>query len=190
MLLNEGVTVRRAQASDWPAVAALLARSHLPADGAREHLRDFLLAVGNGEVLASAGAEVRGDTALLRSVAVAPGRQRQGIGRALVARVLEHLARRGVGRVFLLTTTAPAWFERMGFRRESREHAPVALQASAEFRGACPDSAVLMAKDLQAASPGRDGRPVAATSGPQEPDGPVSEICRGIQAANWRFACS
>ena len=57
------------------------------------------------------------------------------------------------GALYLLTTTAPDYFRRLGFRALARRHAPAALRESAEFRGACPDSALLMELTLRAAPP-------------------------------------
>ncbi|MBX3638521.1 MAG: GNAT family N-acetyltransferase [Rubrivivax sp.] len=155
MPLTPNLTLRAAGAADWPAVQALLQAQDLPTAGAREHLETFLLAVAGGEVVGCAGAEVHGDIALLRSVAVAPGLQGQGIGHALVQRLLQEAQRRGIRRVALLTTTAADWFPRFGFERVLEDDAPAlraALAASAELQGACPASATLMALTLAAAS--------------------------------------
>jgi N-acetylglutamate synthase-like GNAT family acetyltransferase len=148
MSLNTQVTLRQAGASDWSAVQALLEAHQLPTDGAREHLSTFVLAVSNGEVVGCAGAEVRGDIALLHSVAVAPGLQRRGIGQALVCTLIHEATRRQMRALYLLTVTAPGYFARYGFKPQPIEQAPQALKASAEFQGACPASAVLMALTL------------------------------------------
>jgi N-acetylglutamate synthase-like GNAT family acetyltransferase len=142
------VSLRQAGAADWPAIAALLQAHQLPLDGAQAHLHTFLLAVKGVEVIGVAGAEVHGDVALLRSVAVAPGLQSQGVGALLVGTLIDQARRRGIQRLYLLTTTAAAYFERHGFSAIPRADAPGALQASAEFQGACPASAVLMAATL------------------------------------------
>ncbi|MCP5156619.1 MAG: GNAT family N-acetyltransferase [Ectothiorhodospiraceae bacterium] len=141
-------SLRGATAEDWPAIRSLLEVGHLPLAGARDHLGDFLVAVRDGVVVGCAGAEIYGDVALMRSLAVAPNLQGQGIGRAVVDTLCAGLARRGVRSVHLLTVTAPRYFERMGFRRRAPGTAPPALAASAEFQGACPASAVLMSADL------------------------------------------
>lgn len=145
------VTLRQAGAADWPAVRALLQAHGLPLDGAQAHLSTFLLAVRGGEVVGCAGAEVHGTVALLRSVAVAPGLQRQGIGRRLVERLIQEARGRDIATLYLLTTTAPDYFARLGFQRLAAAEAPAALKASAEFQGACPASAVLMALSLREA---------------------------------------
>ncbi|HEY0818927.1 MAG TPA: arsenic resistance N-acetyltransferase ArsN2 [Rhizobacter sp.] len=155
MSLNT-VSLRQAGAADWPAIASLLSAHQLPLDGAQEHLQDYVVAHQGPEIVGVAGAEVRGDVALLRSVAVAPGLQRRGVGGLLVSTVLDEARRRGIRQIFLLTTTAPDFFKRHGFGVRGRSVVPAALQASAEFRGACPASATLMGLTLQdAARPDR-----------------------------------
>ena len=161
MPLTPPLTLRQAGATDWPAVAALLQAHGLPLAGAREHLATFLLAVNQGEVVGCAGAELHGDVALLRSVAVAPGLQRQGIGQQLVAQMLQQAGRRSLRSVHLLTTTAAGWFERQGFRPGPVEQAPPALRASAEFQGACPASATFMSLEWAVPAAPPVGLPVA-----------------------------
>lgn len=161
MLLTNSISLRQAGASDWPAVEALLLSNKLPTEGAQAHLATYLLATSNGEVVGCAGAEVYGSVALLRSVAVAPGLQKQGIGRLLVERLLLEARSRGIAALYLLTVTAPEYFAQYGFKRIKREEAPPALQASAEFQGACPACAALMVLPLREATAADAGLPVA-----------------------------
>ena len=147
------IALRQAHAADWPAIAALLQANRLPLDGAREHLATFVVATAGREVVGCAGAEPHGDVALLRSVAVAPGLHRQGIGRRMVALLLDEARRRDVRALYLLTTGARGYFERLGFTQVDRAAAPAALQVSAEFRGACPASAELLVQVLAPATP-------------------------------------
>jgi GNAT superfamily N-acetyltransferase len=87
-----------------------------------------------------------GESGLLRSVAVAPEWRGSGIGRTLVDRVLDEGRAAGIREVYLLTTTAEQYFPRLGFQCVDRDCVPAAVRASAEFTGACPDSAVVMRK--------------------------------------------
>jgi len=161
MLLKNPIMLRPAGASDWPAVEALLLAHKLPTEGARAHLSTYLLATSNGEVVGCAGAEVYGAVALLRSVAVAPGLQKQGIGRLLVERLLLEARSRDIAAVYLLTVTAPEYFAQHGFKRMKIEEAPQALKASAEFQGACPACAALMVLPLRESRSADTGLPVA-----------------------------
>ncbi|MGM9490462.1 arsenic resistance N-acetyltransferase ArsN2 [Ideonella sp. YS5] len=182
MLLNENISLRQAAATDWPAVEALLLANKLPTEGARQHLPAYLLAVSNGEVVGCAGAEVYGDVALLRSVAVAPGLQRQGIGQLLVERLLQEAARRQIRKLFLLTVTAPEYFARHGFKRGPMAQAPEALKASAEFQGACPACAAFMSLTLAQPKAPRTDLPVAVIgAGPVGLAAVARLIERGIE---------
>jgi N-acetylglutamate synthase-like GNAT family acetyltransferase len=145
--LFSNCAVRIATAADWPQVAQLLSAAQLPLDGAQEHLADFVLALRDGQLVGCAGLERYGKAALLRSVAVRAEARSSGVGRALVNAVLAQARVAGVRQIVLLTETARGYFPRFGFREISRAEAPEAVQASAEFTTACPQSATVMALD-------------------------------------------
>ena len=142
------VSLRRAVHADHEAVSTLLRDAELPSDGVADWLDQFWVAEHQGRVVGVAGMERYGNSGLLRSVAVAPEWRGTGIGRTLVDRVLDEGHGAGVREFYLLTTTAEHYFPRLGFACVDRETVPAALCASAEFRGACPTSAVVMHKTL------------------------------------------
>jgi N-acetylglutamate synthase-like GNAT family acetyltransferase len=143
------ITLRAATPADWGAIATLLQTNRLPLDGAQQHLANYVLACRGENIVGVAGAEVYADLALLRSFAVLPAMHRQGVGRLLLEHLLAQAHRRQIATAYLLTTTAPDYFARFGFQHAARELAPAALHASAEFQGACPASAALMALTLR-----------------------------------------
>lgn len=143
--------LRAAVPADWPAIEALLRKCALPLEGAREHLGNFVVASRGGAVVGTAGLEVHGDCALLRSVAVPEQERNTGIGRALVESMIAAARGRGASNLYLLTTTAPDYFKRLGFDPQPRSSAPAALQASEEFQGACPASAIFMKREAGSA---------------------------------------
>jgi N-acetylglutamate synthase-like GNAT family acetyltransferase len=147
-MLEHNITLRPATQSDWRSIASLLEENGLPLDGARQHLVNFLVAMAGDVVVGCAGAEVYGDVALLRSVAVAPLMRSNGVGTRLVTRLLQDAEQRKIGKWYLLTTGAQEYFARIGFAAEPIEKAPICLQASAEFQGACPATAVFMSLAL------------------------------------------
>jgi len=178
----KNLSLRQAAEADWPAIQALLTANALPLAGAHAHLATFAVATAGSEVVGVAGAEVYGSVALLRSVAVAPGLQRQGIGESLVGLLLQQAQRRGIRQVFLLTTTAANYFPKFGFQPLARDQAPAVLQASAEFQGACPASAVLMGLTLQQAPMAHGSLPVAVLgAGPVGLAAAARLIERGIE---------
>jgi len=147
-MLRNSTRVRPATTSDWRTIKSLLEENRLPLDGAREHLADFFVALIDNVVVGCAGFERHGDLALLRSVAIAPLVQRKGVGALLTARLMDEARRAKVSTLYLLTVTAEEYFAHRGFVRRPIGSAPAALKASAEFQGACPDSAVLMSVSL------------------------------------------
>jgi amino-acid N-acetyltransferase len=106
---------------DATAVRALLAAAGLPvADLADAPLADFL-GCGAGEDLAGAiGLETYGSVALLRSLAVTLDWQGRGLGFALLAHAEWAARQRGIAALYLLTTTAEAFFVRRGYVRIPR----------------------------------------------------------------------
>ena len=141
--------IRRATPHDWPKLVALLATADLPLAGAEAHLPDFFLAFRDDVLIGSAGLELYGDTALLRSITVASIERGQSLGQALVQQVLAYAASLGVCQVVLLTTTAADFFLRFRFQPISRAEVPLAAQASVEFQEACPASATVMSLVLE-----------------------------------------
>ena len=131
--------------ADWPSIEALLTASALPADGARAHLSTFLVARRGATIVAVAGTECYGETALLRSVTTAE--RRGGLGQEIVLRVLDDAHWRGVRTVFLLTTTAATFFPRFGFHVVPRGEMSAAVRQSVEFGAICA-SATAMRLDL------------------------------------------
>lgn len=135
---------RKAQLSDLTKVEGLLTAAHLPLEGVRDHLAHFWLVFEGQTLIGCAGLEPYGEVGLLRSVAVDQSHRGEGLGQALVNRVLQESAAGGMKQVALLTTTAADYFPRWGFQVVGRDDLPVALHQSAEFQGACPDSAVAL----------------------------------------------
>lgn len=56
----------------------------------------------------------------------------------------EQASELGVVKLYLLTTTASAYFANLGFRAVTRARIPEQLERSREFQGACPASASAM----------------------------------------------
>jgi amino-acid N-acetyltransferase len=140
--------IERAATHDTAGVLALLTQNKLPLDGVLEHLGTTLVSRKDGRVVGCAALEVYTDGALLRSVAVAPELQRQGLGQALTGAALQLARDFELPAVYLLTTTAEQFFPKFGFERVERPDVPASVQSSIEFRSACPSSASVMRKVL------------------------------------------
>ena len=135
---------RAARSGDLPAIESFLRAAGLPTSGVAEHLGDFLLVERGGRIAACGALERYAESALLRSIAVAESARSEGFGSAVVGRLIARARSGGAEDVVLLTTTAAEWFPRFGFTAIPRDEAPEAVRGSAEFREACPASAVAM----------------------------------------------
>jgi len=133
-------------------IRLLLAHADLPTADVAPEVGRFVVAEEQGEIVGTAGVECYGTVGLLRSVATSPAVRGQGIALRLCAEAICHARETGVRELYLLTTTAPGFFERLGFQRLARVDAPDTLRESREFRELCPASSVLMRKPLDAVS--------------------------------------
>jgi amino-acid N-acetyltransferase len=140
--------IRPARPHDLAAVQALLKDAELPGEDVAPHFAAFLVGERDGALVGCAGLEHYGAEALVRSVAIAAPLRSSGLGAALCDTLLGDARRRGVRDAYLLTTTAPRFFARLGFAPIARESAPAAIRATREFTELCPASAVLMHRAL------------------------------------------
>lgn len=137
------LTLTPATGDDLEVVVDLLDAADLPTEDVRAADAEFYLA-RDGGVVGAAGLEPCGDDALLRSVVVAERHRGEGYGATLVEAVAERARDAGVERLYLLTTTAAAFFADRGFEALPRESVPEDVRATSEFRELCPDAATCM----------------------------------------------
>ena len=89
-----------------------------------ENIRDYFVVRQGERVIACAALHVMwSDLAEIKSMAVAEGSQRQGIGDRLVAACLDEAKKLGMPTVFCLTYK-PAFFERHGFSQLDKMELP------------------------------------------------------------------
>ncbi|WP_224270428.1 arsenic resistance N-acetyltransferase ArsN2 [Haloprofundus salinisoli] len=142
--MSRDLSVRPASKSALDSVASMLRRAGLLADDVRTAPAQFFVAAVDGEPVGVSGVELHGNAALLRSVAVVADARGSGYGRALTAAAADHAAERDAETLYLLTETAPGYFESLGFRRCTRDDAPATIRETTEFAELCPESAVCM----------------------------------------------
>ena len=146
----ENITIIDASPDDLRDILELLSQVQLPHDGVAENVSGFLVARDeSSRLIATIGLERHGNTALLRSAAVAPEYQGCGIGSRLTENLLELAKNDGVERVVLLTSTASEFFaRRFGFCEASRTVFDEELAGSSEWNLPRCSSAVCMSLDL------------------------------------------
>jgi amino-acid N-acetyltransferase len=128
---------------------ALLTACALPTADLESRHFDHFLGWGSAENPQGViGLELFGSVALLRSLAVVAEARGTGIGKALVAAAEEYGQGKNVQDLYLLTTTAAEFFDRLGYVLADRDTAPESIRATREFSGLCPSSATFMVKRL------------------------------------------
>ena len=94
------------------------------------------------------GLEVHGVDALLRSVMTLPPLRGRGFGQAIVRALEAEAIVLKCRSVFVLTTTAQRFFEKLDYAPIDRAAAPAAIRATAQFAALCADSAAVMTKQI------------------------------------------
>jgi len=128
-----GFVIREFDAvADAPEVAAILREAREAASWSEEALRDTRLLPGVAAFVSDRGGAVSGlvvgrqvlDEAEILNLAVRQSTRRQGEGRALIQRLLQHFVGRQVSRVFLEVRESNqagiAFYEKHGFSKTGR----------------------------------------------------------------------
>ncbi|MBO6577081.1 MAG: GNAT family N-acetyltransferase [Rhodothermales bacterium] len=132
-----------------PGVQDVLKASRLMAlDTTREDTISLAASMPESGVVGCAAVEKYGENGLLRSVAVLPDRRGQHLGEYLVTAAEAESVEAGIDALYLLTETAEAFFDRLGYDVVDRTDVPEAVLASDQFAKLCPSSAVAMRRRL------------------------------------------
>ncbi|WP_232701228.1 arsenic resistance N-acetyltransferase ArsN2 [Halobacterium wangiae] len=148
MPADASLTVREADASDLNRVATLLADNDLPHDDLGESPGQFFVGCVDETVVAAGGIELYGTAALLRSLVIAEAHRSEGYGTALCDELETVAVENGANALYLLTTTAPAFFRARGFDVTDRDTVPPRIQETTLFADHCPRSATCMEKSI------------------------------------------
>jgi amino-acid N-acetyltransferase len=128
---------------------ALLQSQELPvSDITDAHLEHFFFVGSDGSPTGLVGLEIYGADALLRSLVVGENARNKGLGSALVEHAEQYAGAMSVRSIYLLTTTAEAFFKRLSYMRIDRSQAPSSIEQTREFASLCPASSAFMVKSL------------------------------------------
>ncbi|RZT38661.1 GNAT family N-acetyltransferase [Cupriavidus agavae] len=141
--------IRLAQPADVSAIGAVLERCGLPVDDLPRLACEFHVAVLESQLIGCACAQLFGDTAIIRSVAVLREWRDQGIATHLISAVMMRARANGIRRAVLLTSTCPSYFSRYGFSLIHASKLPEEVQESQEFQRLRNTSALCMCAELQ-----------------------------------------
>ena len=130
-------------------VKSILTACELPVDDLGEECDVTFIACGpQSRPVAVAGLEKHAHFGLLRSVAVSSSARGKAYGQRLLAEI-ENMARGSqLQALYLLTTTAPEFFRRLGYQEVARNIVPEPIRQTSEFASLCPDDAIPMMKLL------------------------------------------
>jgi amino-acid N-acetyltransferase len=141
MQINEAINYKAG-------IISLLIDEKLPVSDLPGTLENFLVACENDQVIGVAGLEIYGDYGLLRSLAVDPAFRSQGVAGKLLNEIEVLANSKSLDTIYLLTETAPDYFDRKGYIKMTREDVPAEVRQSSEFSYVCPQSAIVMKKIL------------------------------------------
>jgi amino-acid N-acetyltransferase len=142
------IVFRRARQKDFDTIKGILEKVGLMTDGIEQHMDNFMVAEEDNIAIATGGLEIYDDIAILRSLAVLPEFQGMGIGDGLVRALINFAERRGVERIYLYTTSAKPFFEKIGFMvAEPKDLYEKSVKPSQMER--CANSSTLMKLDIK-----------------------------------------
>lgn len=138
-----------AEPEDAGEIKNLLRDCKLPTGGIDPHISNFFIAKNEDGLAGAIGIEVYGNVGILRSFAVVANARGRGLGGELYTEAMAKAKTLGLQSLYLLTTTAEPFFAKRGWAKVERKSVPYAMNASIEFKGACPASATCMKLDLR-----------------------------------------
>lgn len=145
-MLPDSITLTSAEAAEIEWLEEQLEANELPNQGIRSGPGQFFIAHAGSERIGGGGLEPYGSNALLRSVVITEPHRGRGYGVALCDALESRARTNGIETLYLLTTTAAAFFRERGYDEIDREAVPPEIQGTSEFTGLCPQSATCMRK--------------------------------------------
>ncbi len=133
--MKRDVLLVGAKEADIAFMTDLLKQNALPFSDIPEKKDSLFLARSGSLVVGIGGVELLGEYGLLRSLAIKEEEQGKGYGLAVVKGLMNHARQGGVRELYLLTTTATPFFERIGFEKVRRDRAPFPITQTSEFTG-------------------------------------------------------
>jgi amino-acid N-acetyltransferase len=148
--MNPAPELRRGDWRDIGQMTPLLKASGLPTDDLESISQlDVWLLEAEGRAVGTIALERYGTEGLLRSLAIAPEYRNRGLARRLVSKLENDARTDGVELLVLLTQTAEAFFQKLGYSNTDRSAISHTLKQSAEFKTLCPASARCMSRRIR-----------------------------------------
>lgn len=143
-------SIVRLRADDLSQLENLLLGNNLPAEDCAEQAQIFYGIFDDNDLIAAGGLEPAANVALLRSVVVHEQYRSRGLGKSIIEYLIRLADSEGRESVYLLTESAAAYFENLGFKRIERVEVPPAIADTRQFESLCPDTASCLKMTLAA----------------------------------------
>lgn len=138
------IDIVKAEVKDLDLIAELLKQNDLPYQDIKTAGKDFFLAYDNSLFIGCVGLEKFVRIALLRSVVVKEEYRNKSYGKQICSSLVEYAKAQGIKELYLLTTIAKDFFEKIGFETIERNSTPDRIKNTTEFSSLCPASAVCL----------------------------------------------
>ena len=126
MTTIQSIKIVKAKEDQRQSIISLLQSEKLPAEDLPVSLDNFLVALEGDEIVAAIGLEQYGNCGLLRSMVVSKEHRNRSIASGLVKELESDALALGIDCIYLLTETAPLYFERKGYKTVTRDETPEA----------------------------------------------------------------
>jgi len=140
------IEIKSVENSDYESIIDLLKDSSLPFTDIPVNLPHFFKAELDGIIVGTIGLELYNEYALLRSLTVKEETKNNGLGKLLINKVFTYTSENNIKEIYLLTTTADKYFEKIGFELINREQVPIKIKESQQFIETCPSTAFVLKK--------------------------------------------
>ena len=149
-MLDETQIIMKANINDLYDIHQLLQMVNLPIGGVKEHIDNFLVLKDNSAIVKGCiGLELYSEYALLRSAAVHPENQNQGIGKKLTEAIIAYAKKIQIQKLFLITNTAEEYFRKKGFTVIQENEIPASVKQSVEFTFQCAKTGKTMMLEIR-----------------------------------------
>ncbi len=129
-------------------IVNLLKQNKLPFADLPAGLEHFIIIKQAEKLIGAAGLEIYNQYGLLRSLVVDEKSRGNGAAAHLLSAIENIAHQKCIKTIYLFTETAENYFRLKGFKTISRNNVPIELQQSSEFSYACPQSAIVMYKNI------------------------------------------
>lgn len=142
------ILLRQARPADLGTITSILDREHLPTQDCHAHLDTFTILEVADNIAGIGGLECYGEYGLLRSIVILERFRGEGLGATIIRHIIEQACSQGIHTLYCLTEDAQPFLAGTGFSIILRDTAPKAIRQTQQFSSLCPDSAVLMSRDI------------------------------------------